>query len=50
MQQFQLVFIKQETIWESITLVVTFDLLHNDSKITTAFLFYFGGKDLEKIQ
>lgn len=31
-------------------LLVTFDLLYNNFKITTALLLYFGDKDLEKVQ
>ena len=41
---------EQKTIWESITLLVAFESLHNNLEMTTAPLFHFGDKDLDKIQ
>ena len=41
---------EQNTIWESITLLVAFESLHNDLEMKTASLLHFGDKDLEKIQ
>ena len=41
---------KHWTIWDSITLVVAFDSLYNDFKLTTAPLLYSGDKDIVEIQ
>lgn len=37
-------------IWDSITLVVVFDLLHNDFEMITTLLLYLGNKNIEEIQ
>lgn len=41
---------EQKTIWNSITLVVALDSLHNDFEMTIAPLFHLDNKDLEEIQ
>lgn len=42
--------IEQRTIWESIILVVTLDILHNDLEMIIVLLFHSGNKELEEIQ
>ena len=42
--------IKERTIWENITLVVTLDLLYNNFEMTIAPLLYSSNKNLEQIQ
>lgn len=37
-------------IWENITLVINFNLLHNDFEMITASLLHSGDKNFEKIQ
>ena len=49
-QRLQSAVTEQRSIWESITLVVAVNLLHNDFEMTTAPLLYSGNKDLEEIQ
>ena len=49
-QRLQSALTEQRTIWESITLVVAFDSLHDNFEMTTASLLYSGDKDLEEIQ
>ena len=39
---------KYRTIWESITLVVVLDFLHNNFEMTTAFFLYLGDKISQK--
>ena len=41
---------EHRTIWDSITLVVALDSLHDDFEMTIAPLFHLGDKDLEEIQ
>ena len=47
-QTLQSIVTKQKTIWESITLVITLDSLHDDFEMTSIPLFYSSYKDLEK--
>lgn len=49
-QRLQSAVTKQRTIWDSITLVVALDSLHDDFEMTTAPLLHSGDKDLEEIQ
>ena len=49
-QRLQSAVTEQRTIWDSITLVVALDSLHNDFKITTAPLLHSGNKDIKEIQ
>ena len=42
--------LEQRTIWESITLVVALDSLHNNFEMTTALPLHSGDKDLKEIQ
>ena len=49
-QQLQSAVTEQRTIWESITLVVAFDLLHDNFEMTTASLLHSSDKNLEEIQ
>ena len=49
-QRLQSTVIKQRTIWESITLVVALDSLHDDFEMTTVPLLHSDDKDLEEIQ
>lgn len=49
-QQLQSAVTKQKIIWKSITLVVAFDLLHNDFEMTIAPLLHSDNKDIEEIQ
>lgn len=37
-------------MWDSITLIIIFNSLHNDFEIIIALLLYLGDKDFEKIQ
>ena len=48
-QRLQSAVTNQRTIWESITLVVALDSLHDDFEMTTAPLLHSGDKDLEEI-
>ena len=48
-QRLQLAVTKQRTIWESITLAVALDSLHDNFEMTTALLLHSGDKDLEEI-
>ena len=41
---------EQRTIYECIILVVAFDFLHDNFKMTTALILHSGDKDLEEIQ
>lgn len=41
--------IEHKIIWNSITLVVAFDLLHNDFKILITPFFHLSNKDFEEI-
>lgn len=47
MQWLQFVVIKQRKIWESIIVIVAFDLLHNNFKIIIVILLYSSDKDFE---
>ena len=49
-QRLQAAVTEHRTIWDSITLVVALDSLHDDFEMTTAPLLYSGDKDLEEIQ
>lgn len=49
-QRLQLAVTEQRTIWESITLVIAFDKLHDDFEMITTPLLHFSDKDLEEIQ
>lgn len=49
-QRLQSAVTEQRTIWNSITLVVALDSLHDNFEMTTAPLLHFGDKDLEEIQ
>ena len=50
MQRLQSAVIEQRTLWESIILVVAFNMLYDNFEMTTAPLLYFGDKDFEEIQ
>ena len=49
-QSLQLAVTAQRTIWESITLVVALNSLHDDFEMTTAPFFHSNNKDLKEIQ
>ena len=49
-QRLQLAVTEQRTIWESITLVVTLDSLHDNFEMITAHLLHSDDKDLEEIE
>ena len=49
-QRLQSAVTEHQTIWDSITLVVALDSLHDDFEITTTPLLHSGDKDLEEIQ
>ena len=49
-QRFQSTLTQHRTIWNSITLVVAFESLHNEFEMTTAPLLHLGDKDIEEIQ
>ena len=49
-QRLQSAVTEHRTIWDSITLVIALDLLHDDFEMTTAPLLHLGDKDLEEIQ
>lgn len=49
-QRLQAAVTEHRTIWDSITLVVALDSLHDDFEMTTAPLLHSGDKDLEEIQ
>ena len=49
-QRLQSAVTEERTIWESITLVVALDSLHDDFEMTTAPLLHSGDKDLKEIQ
>lgn len=50
MQRLQSAVTEHRTIWDSITLVVALDSLHDDFEMTTTPLLHSGDKDLEEIQ
>ena len=49
-QRLQSAVTEHQTIWDSITLVVALDSLHNNFEMTTVPFLHYGDKDLEKIQ
>ena len=50
MQNLHLIVIEQRTIWESITLIVLLDFLHDNFDITTTTFFHFGNNNLKEIE
>lgn len=48
-QRFQAAATEDRIIWDSITLDVALDLLHNDFEMTIALFFYLGNKNLKEI-
>ena len=49
-QRIQSAVMEHQTIWDSLTLVVVLDSLHDNFEMTTTPLLHFGDKDLEEIQ
>lgn len=49
-QRLQSTVTKYGTIWDSITLVISLDFLHNDFKMANAPLLHSSNKDLKEIQ
>lgn len=48
-QHFQAAITEYRTIWDSITLVITFNSLYNDFEMTTTSLLHSSNKDLKEI-